>query len=127
MPRFVRLGQMLGEVSSIVAIAGDSSLIVSNCVEEGLDDGTIIEAQSSDSVCGDVVNNAMLIDAGVEVGNVLSTHLDESIFLATSLGSFCRSRDAPARRVLDSKATYRGNLVLERLVRCARKSLSIPN
>lgn len=60
---------MLGKRESIAAYTGNTGFIGSPCVDALVDDGTVLEALTFDTVCQmDIVDNAALANASVEVG-----------------------------------------------------------
>ena len=61
--------QLLGKRDSIVAYTGDTSVIGSPCVDALVDDGTVVQALVFDTECqSDIIDNAALVNASVEVG-----------------------------------------------------------
>lgn len=51
-----------------MAYTGDASRIGSPCVDALVDDGTVVQALTFDTVCGmDIIDNAALVNASVEV------------------------------------------------------------
>ena len=62
------LRQLLGKRESIAAYTGNTGFIGSPCVDALVDDGTVLEALTFDTVCQmDIVDNAALANASVEV------------------------------------------------------------
>ncbi|CAB1103470.1 unnamed protein product [Ectocarpus sp. CCAP 1310/34] len=73
--------ELLGHRDSIVAYTGNVGLIGSPCVDELVDNGTVVQALTFDTVCGqDIIDNEALVNASVEVafGDSLTTSLCEN-------------------------------------------------
>lgn len=60
--------QLLGQRESIVAYTGNAGNIGSPCVDGLVDDGSVVQALTFDTTCQmDIVDNAALVNASVEV------------------------------------------------------------
>lgn len=132
--RFLTLltaSQLLNERDTIKAFAGNGSLVVSSCIQEGLADGTIVEAVMMDEACGTVINNTALEEAGVEARAEFFSMLplvDRCIGPCVCFFLCMRTTSAPCeqKQSKDVLPCCRACVAHQRLQTCPRISSSSP-